>query len=101
MQGAEVIMHCAGSSKGDEQKTRTLVSAAKDARHIVVIPGPPDLDAGSRWHQRRAGRECALVPRFAWLPARCTRLMHGSGRLAGLWYTDGHGPKGTGRGRKP
>ena len=30
-------MHCAGSSKGDEQKTRTLVSAAKDARHIVLI----------------------------------------------------------------
>ena len=37
MGGAEVIVHCAGSSKGDEQKTRTLVSAAKDARHIVLI----------------------------------------------------------------
>ena len=37
MRGAEVIVHCAGSSKGDEQKTRTLVSAAKDARHIVLI----------------------------------------------------------------
>jgi uncharacterized protein YbjT (DUF2867 family) len=35
--GAEVIVHCPGSSKGDEQKTRTLVSAAKDARHIVLI----------------------------------------------------------------
>src|SRR5215469_526425 len=35
--GAEVIVHCAGSSKGDEQKTRTLVGAAKDARHIVLI----------------------------------------------------------------
>jgi len=35
--GAEVIVHCAGSSKGDEQKTRTLVSAAADARHIVLI----------------------------------------------------------------
>ncbi len=34
---AEVIVHCAGSSKGDEQKTRTLVSAARDARHIVLI----------------------------------------------------------------
>ena len=30
VRGAEVIVHCAGSSKGDEQKTRTLVSAAKD-----------------------------------------------------------------------
>jgi uncharacterized protein YbjT (DUF2867 family) len=35
--GAEVIVHCAGSSKGDEQKTRTLINAAKDARHIVLI----------------------------------------------------------------
>ena len=37
VRGVEVIVHCAGSSKGDEQKTRTLVSAAKDARHIVLI----------------------------------------------------------------
>jgi uncharacterized protein YbjT (DUF2867 family) len=35
--GAEVIVHCAGSSKGDEQQTHALVSAAKDARHIVLI----------------------------------------------------------------
>ncbi|MBO0772142.1 MAG: NAD(P)H-binding protein [Actinobacteria bacterium] len=35
--GAEVIVHCAGSSKGDEQKTRTLVGAARDARHIVLV----------------------------------------------------------------
>jgi uncharacterized protein YbjT (DUF2867 family) len=37
VRGAEVIVHCAGGRKGDEQKTRTLVSAAKDARHIVLI----------------------------------------------------------------
>jgi uncharacterized protein YbjT (DUF2867 family) len=37
VRGAEVIVHCAGSSKGDEHKTRTLVSAARDARHIVLI----------------------------------------------------------------
>jgi uncharacterized protein YbjT (DUF2867 family) len=37
VRGAEVIVHCAGSSKGDEQKTRTLAGAAKDARHIVLI----------------------------------------------------------------
>src|SRR5260370_35434504 len=34
---ADVIAHCAGSSKGDEQRTRALVTAARDARHIVVI----------------------------------------------------------------
>jgi len=37
VRGAEVIVHCAGSSKGDELKTRTLVNAAKEARHIVLI----------------------------------------------------------------
>jgi hypothetical protein len=37
VRGAEIIVHCAGSSKGDEQKTRALVSAATDARHIVLI----------------------------------------------------------------
>ena len=37
VQGAEVIVHCAGSGKGDEQKTRTLVGAAKDVGHIVLI----------------------------------------------------------------
>ena len=34
---AEVIVHCAGSSKGDEQKTRALVRAATGIRHIVLI----------------------------------------------------------------
>lgn len=37
VRNAEVIVHCAGSRKGDEQKTRTLVSAAERARHIVLI----------------------------------------------------------------
>jgi uncharacterized protein YbjT (DUF2867 family) len=37
VRGAEVVVHCAGGSKGDEQKTRTLVSAATDVRHIVLI----------------------------------------------------------------
>jgi nucleoside-diphosphate-sugar epimerase len=56
VRGAEVIVHCAGSSKGDEQKTRTLVSAAKDVRHIVLISV---VGAGRRLppasHPRRAG----------------------------------------------
>src|SRR5437899_2073150 len=35
--GAEVIVHCAGSNKGDEDKTRNLVRAAARAgtRHLV------------------------------------------------------------------
>src|SRR5690242_7494136 len=39
VQGIETIVHCAGSSKGDEEKTRNLVQAALGAgvRHLVYI----------------------------------------------------------------
>ena len=38
-EGTEVIVHCAGSSKGDEDKARHLVRAASraGARHLVYI----------------------------------------------------------------
>src|SRR6476661_7691363 len=37
--GAKIIVHCAGSSKGDEVKTRNLVRAAVQAgtQHLVFI----------------------------------------------------------------
>ena len=66
MRGAEVIVHCAGSSKGDEQKARTLVSAATGARHIpgqaawAVRAGAnlaPDRAVGKRtWEEFLADR---------------------------------------------
>ncbi|HZA82072.1 MAG TPA: NAD(P)H-binding protein, partial [Actinomycetes bacterium] len=39
VEGAEVIVHCAGSSKGDEDKAMNLVRAASPAgaRHLVYI----------------------------------------------------------------
>ncbi len=39
VEGAEIIVHCAGSSKGDEEKTLNLVRAASQAgaRHLVYI----------------------------------------------------------------
>ncbi|MGH3649324.1 MAG: SDR family oxidoreductase, partial [Acidimicrobiia bacterium] len=39
VEGTEIIVHCAGSSKGDEDKTRHLVRAASRARarHLVYI----------------------------------------------------------------
>ncbi len=39
VEGAEIIVHCAGSSKGDEDKARHLVEAASraGARHLVYI----------------------------------------------------------------
>lgn len=39
LSGIEVVVHCAGSAKGDDVKARTLVDAAKRAgvRHLVYI----------------------------------------------------------------
>jgi uncharacterized protein YbjT (DUF2867 family) len=39
VEGAEIIVHCAGSTKGDEEKAQNLVRAASDAgaRHLVYI----------------------------------------------------------------
>src|SRR5216684_8659147 len=39
LEGAEIIVHCAGSSKGDEEKALNLVRAASraGARHLVYI----------------------------------------------------------------
>src|SRR3989449_10986250 len=39
VEGAEIIVHCAGSSKGDEDKALNLVRAASraGARHLVYI----------------------------------------------------------------
>jgi uncharacterized protein YbjT (DUF2867 family) len=39
VEGAEIIVHCAGSSKGDEEKALNLVQAASraGARHLVYI----------------------------------------------------------------
>jgi uncharacterized protein YbjT (DUF2867 family) len=39
VEGAEIIVHCAGSSKGDEDKARNLLRAASRAgtRHLVYI----------------------------------------------------------------
>ena len=39
VEGAEIIVHCAGSGKGDEEKARNLVQAASraGARHLVYI----------------------------------------------------------------
>src|SRR5581483_902224 len=39
VEGTEIIVHCAGTAKGDEQKTLNLVRAASraGARHLVFI----------------------------------------------------------------
>ena len=37
VEGAEIVLHCAGSSKGDEVKAENLVRAASGARHLVYI----------------------------------------------------------------
>jgi uncharacterized protein YbjT (DUF2867 family) len=35
--GAEIIVHCAGSTNGDEAKARQLVEAAAGSQHLVYI----------------------------------------------------------------
>jgi uncharacterized protein YbjT (DUF2867 family) len=37
VRGAEIIVHCAGSNKGDEEKARQLVKAAAGSQHLVYI----------------------------------------------------------------
>jgi uncharacterized protein YbjT (DUF2867 family) len=37
VEGTETILHLAGSTKGDEDKARTLVAAATKARHVINI----------------------------------------------------------------
>ena len=52
VEGAEIIVHCAGSSKGDEDKARNLVRAASraGAAHLVYISvvGADRIPIGSR-----------------------------------------------------
>jgi uncharacterized protein YbjT (DUF2867 family) len=37
LDGVRTVVHCAGSQKGDDDKTRNLVRAARDVRHLVYI----------------------------------------------------------------
>ena len=84
LQGAEVIVHCAGSSKGDEQKTRTLVGAAKDAQHIVLVSvvgadrvpqaGPVDRALFGYYGMKLATERVVAQSGIGWSALRATQF---------------------------
>ena len=65
--GAAIIVHCAGSSKGDEKKALNLVRGASraGARHLVYISVvdadriPVESSAKKSVHENQAGMSCA------------------------------------------
>jgi uncharacterized protein YbjT (DUF2867 family) len=61
--GAEIVVHCAGGPKGDEEATRNLVRAASRAgvRHLVYISviGADRIPLG--WFKAKLGAERAVV----------------------------------------
>ena len=68
--GAEIIVHCAGSAKGDDEATRNLVRAASraGARHLVYISvdrGRPD----TRWSAASTAR-CSATSGPSWPRSR-------------------------------
>lgn len=54
VKGAEIVVHCAGSAKGDEVKTENLVNAAKKAgvKHLVYISVVGDRPGAGRERYR-------------------------------------------------
>ena len=66
--GAEIIVHCAGSSKGDEDKARNLVQAASQAGapHLVYISvvGADRIPVAAASTAR-----CSATSRPSWRPS--------------------------------
>jgi uncharacterized protein YbjT (DUF2867 family) len=86
MAGAETVLHCAGSSRGDERKARTLVRAAAHAgiRHIVYISvvGAERVPVVSRTDRtmfgyfagKRGGEEVIAGSGVPWTTLRATQF---------------------------
>jgi uncharacterized protein YbjT (DUF2867 family) len=86
LMGVEVIIHCAGSAKGDDVKARTLVDAAKRAgvRHIVYISvvganatpieGPIDRAMFGYFGAKHAAEEVIAESGIPWTTLRATQF---------------------------
>ncbi len=84
--GVEVIVHCAGSAKGDDVKARTLVDAAKRAgvRHIVYISvvgadatpmdGPIDRAMFGYFGAKHAAERVIAESGIPWTTVRATQF---------------------------
>ena len=78
LDGVETIVHCAGNTKGDEDKARNLVRAASPggARHLVY--GAAELLRGYLRATKRRRRP--IVP--IWLPGKAARAFRVGANLA-------------------
>ena len=86
VEGAEIIVHCAGSSKGDEDKARNLVRASSraGAAHLVYISvvGADRIPIGSRvdramfgYFEAKLGAERAVAGSgVPWTTLRATQF---------------------------
>jgi uncharacterized protein YbjT (DUF2867 family) len=84
--GIEVIVHCAGSAKGDDVKARTLIEAAKRAgvRHIVYISvvgadatpmaGPMDRAMFGYFGAKHAAERLIAESGIPWTTLRATQF---------------------------
>lgn len=84
--GVEVVVHCAGSAKGDDVKARTLVDAARRAgvKHIVYISvvgadatpieGPMDRAMFGYFGAKHAAEKLIAESGIGWTTLRATQF---------------------------
>ena len=96
--GAETVVHLAGSSKGDEEKARNLVRAATGVRHLVFISvvgadrvpvtGPVDRAMFGYFASKLAAERVVAESGIPWTTLRATQffdlLLTVAGQLARL-----------------
>jgi len=86
VRGVEIVVHCAGSAKGDEVKARNLLRAASDAgvRHLVYISvvGADSIPMAGRidramfgyFGAKRAAEEAIAASGNPWTTLRATQF---------------------------
>ncbi|HVU70538.1 MAG TPA: NAD(P)H-binding protein [Ktedonobacteraceae bacterium] len=88
VEGAELIIHCAGSSKGDEEKARNLIQAASEARvrarHLIYISvvgadrvpvvGATDRNVFGYFAAKRAAERLVINSGLPWTILRATQF---------------------------
>src|SRR3954454_3876722 len=78
VEGAEIIVHCAGSSKGDEDKALNLVRAASraEARHLVYISvvGADKRDMFGYFASKLAAERVVADSGLPWTTLRATQF---------------------------
>ena len=82
VEGTEIIVHCAGSRKGDEDKARHLVRAASRAGLVPDMAGPRayEMAALLRGYLRARRKHRPIVP--VRLPGKAARAVRAGANLA-------------------